>query len=92
MAAAHGSLAFLALALAAEAVPPANAPPPDVAVAPRAATRLPSGLAMRVLARGAGRQHPKDNDCVLLRYTMWRRDGAFLSGTGPTGQPQNQCL
>src|SRR5262249_52401905 len=74
--------------------PPAagDAAPADVAAPPPSAIKAPAGLAMRVLRPGQGRQHPHDNDCVMLHFTAWRRDGSFLSGSRHWGQPENQCL
>ena len=66
--------------------------PVDVASPPSSAVRTPSGVAMRVLTPGHGTRHPKDNDCVLLHFTTWGRDGAFLSSSRSGGAPQNQCL
>jgi peptidylprolyl isomerase len=67
-------------------------PPADVASPPSSAVRTPSGVAMRILTPGPGTRHPKDNDCVLLHFTVWRRDGTFLSSSRQGGAPQMQCL
>ena len=84
-----------ALLLFAAADPSGNGPPPapaNVASPPSSATRTPSGVAMRVITPGGGTRHPTDNDCVRLHFTIWRRDGSFLSSSRPSGEPQNQCL
>jgi len=84
-----------ALLLFAAAEPSGNGPlpaPADVASPPSSATRTTSGVAMRVMTPGRGTRHPNDNDCVLLHFTAWRRDGSFLSSSRLGGEPQNQCL
>jgi peptidylprolyl isomerase len=63
-----------------------------VASPPPGATTTASGVAMRVLRPGRGKQRPAGNDCVKLHFTAWKRDGSFLSDTRPWGDPQNQCL
>jgi FKBP-type peptidyl-prolyl cis-trans isomerase len=90
-----GALVLFLVALAdggASSAAPTTAPPADVAAAPPSAIKLPSGLAMRVLKKGTGARHPRDNDCVLIQYTAWRRDGSFLTGTRHWNEPENQCL
>ena len=57
------------------------APPPDVAAPPADATRLPSGLAYRVLQPGSGSEHPALNDTVRVNYTGWTQDGHKFDST-----------
>jgi peptidylprolyl isomerase len=71
---------------------PAAAAPPDVAAPPPKAIHKPSGVAMVVLARGHGRDRPRDNDCVKVHFTAWKRDGVLLSDSRRQGEPQTQCL
>jgi FKBP-type peptidyl-prolyl cis-trans isomerase len=81
---------FAALALVAPAA--AFSPPADVAAPPSAARHTPSGVAMTVLQPGKGKERPADNDCVKVHYTVWKRDGTFLSSSRQRGEPENQCL
>jgi len=87
-----GALAWtLASSRAIDAAPAAPAPP-DVAAPPARAIHTPSGLAMIVLARGRGRDRPRDNDCAKVHYAAWRRDGSLLASSLPPAEPQSQCL
>jgi peptidylprolyl isomerase len=62
------------------------APPPDVAAPPADATRLPSGLAYRVLRPGSGSEHPALSDTITVNYTGWTQDGhKFDSTAAPDG-------
>jgi len=89
----HSWAAALLLLVAADRPPNGTAPAPaDVASPPSSAVRTPSGLAMQVMTPGRGTRHPKDNDCVRLHFTAWRRDGSFLSSSRQGGAPQTQCL
>jgi peptidylprolyl isomerase len=88
------ALAFV-LCLAANAPPaaPGQLPAPyDVAAPPAGALKTPSGVAIEILRRGRGRQHPRANDCVKLHFSAWKRDGTFLSDTRRWRDPQSQCL
>src|SRR5437660_5936795 len=66
--------------------------PADVAAPPPDATTTPSGVAMKVIKPGKGSDHPKSNDCVKLHFTVWKRDGSWLSTTRQSAEPKNQCL
>ena len=66
--------------------------PAEVAAPPRRAVHTPSGIAMMVLARGRGRERPRDNDCVTLHYVAWRHDGSLMASALPPAAPQTQCL
>jgi len=70
-------------------MPPA---PSDVAVPPADAVRTESGIAMSVLQRGSEVDHPRGDDCVIVRYTAWKRDGSFFSTSGLHGETSTQCL
>ncbi len=86
-------VAALLLFMAPEASAGGPVPAPAaVASPPASATPMPSGVAMQVTTPGRGTRHPKDNDCVLLHFTAWRRDGSFLSSSRQGGAPQMQCL
>jgi FKBP-type peptidyl-prolyl cis-trans isomerase len=62
--------------------------PPDVAAPPADATKLPSGLAFKVLTPGTGTVHPTIDATVSAQYTGWTTDGKmFDSSTKHGGQP-----
>lgn len=66
--------------------------PADVQAPPGDALRTASGIAMTVLQRGSGSQHPAGDDCVVVKFTAWRRDGALQATSGARGEPALQCL
>jgi hypothetical protein len=68
------------------------AAPPDVAEPPQDAIRTVSGLAMTVLQAGSGADHPQGDDCAIVRFTAWKRDGALFSTSGLHGETSTQCL
>jgi FKBP-type peptidyl-prolyl cis-trans isomerase len=70
----------------------APATPADVAAPPADAMRTASGLAMTVLKAGSGTEHPSDDDCAIVRFTAWKRDGALLTTSGLHGETSTQCL
>src|SRR5438552_2219107 len=74
------------------AQPSTPAPPADVAAPPPGAIKTSTGVAMTVLKRGGGQDHPESNDCVTLHFTGWKRDGSFLASSRLSGEPENQCL
>jgi FKBP-type peptidyl-prolyl cis-trans isomerase len=61
------------------------APPPD-------AIRTASGLAMTVLQTGSGTDRPHGDDCAIIRFTAWARDGSLFSTSGRHGETSTQCL
>jgi FKBP-type peptidyl-prolyl cis-trans isomerase len=60
----------------------APAAPPDVAAAPSDATRTASGLAYKILKRGAGKRRATALDVVKVHYTGWTSDSSI-----PRGEP-----
>lgn len=70
----------LALSLAACTSNP-YAAPSDVEGAPASATKLPSGLAYRVLKSGSGTVHPSLSDTVVVNYIGWTTDGKKFDST-----------
>src|SRR5579872_1728834 len=73
------SLGF-ALSLAACTSNP-YAAPSDVEAAPASATKLPSGLAYRVIKSGSGTVHPSLSDTVVVNYIGWTTDGKKFDST-----------
>lgn len=75
----------------AEPAPPAqpNAipAPPDVAAAPADAKATASGLKVKVLKPGTGKDHPKDNDRVSVHYSGWTKDGKMFDSSVARGTP-----
>lgn len=89
--------AFLLLFTAVDAVaqrPKVALPaaPTDVAAPAADAERTPEGVAMVVLQKGTGAEHPVPNDCVILRFTSWKRTGKLFATSGLRGETATQCL
>ncbi len=62
--------------------------PPDVAAAPADAKKTSTGLAYKVLARGAGTgDHPSEYDRVQVHYTGWTTDGKMFDSSIKKGRP-----
>jgi peptidylprolyl isomerase len=47
---------------------------------------------MTVLQAGSGTDHPRGDDCVIVRFTAWKRDGSLFSTSGLHGETNTQCL
>ncbi|HEY8926332.1 MAG TPA: FKBP-type peptidyl-prolyl cis-trans isomerase [Polyangia bacterium] len=80
-----------------EPLPSAPAPvapraPADVAEPPAAATRTDSGLASRVLLKGAGGDHPGAYDQVTVHYTAWTPAGRVIDSSVPRGEASKLTL
>jgi FKBP-type peptidyl-prolyl cis-trans isomerase len=67
--------------------PSPRVPPLDVMAAPPDATKLPSGLAFRVLRPGTGTVSPKKTSRVTVHYTGWTTDGQMFDSSVARGQP-----
>ena len=55
--------------------------------APADATKLPSGLAFRVLRPGTGTVIPKKTSRVTVHYTGWTTDGKMFDSSVMRGEP-----
>jgi peptidylprolyl isomerase len=77
-------LAILITAAASAQAPPA---PPDVAAPPADADCTDSGLCSKVLAAGAGGQHPDAWDKVTVHYSGWTTDGQLFDSSLKRGKP-----
>jgi len=77
---------------AAPSAAPKTPPPPDVGAPPAGALTAASGLAMTVLEPGTGTENPAADDCVVVSFTAWRRNGSLFSTSGLHGEPATQCL
>jgi len=77
------------------AEPPAAAPaqpnaipaPADVAAAPKDAKITASGLAIKVLTPGTGKEHPGQTDRVSVHYSGWTKDGKMFDSSVARGAP-----
>jgi len=72
--------------------PPAAQPnaipaPADVAAAPADAKTTASGLKVKVLKAGTGKDHPKDGDRVSVHYSGWTKDGKMFDSSVARGAP-----
>jgi peptidylprolyl isomerase len=61
--------------------------PDDVAAPPADAKKTASGLAIKVLTPGKGKEHPGPNDKVTVHYTGWTTDGKMFDSSIPRGEP-----
>jgi FKBP-type peptidyl-prolyl cis-trans isomerase len=62
-------------------------PPADVAAPPADAQATASGRASKVLAPGAGAEHPVATDLVKVHYTGWTTDGKMFDSSVARGRP-----
>jgi FKBP-type peptidyl-prolyl cis-trans isomerase len=76
-----------AAAPAANEEPKAIPAPADVATPPADASKTASGLATKVLTKGKGKDHPKDEDTVKVHYTGWTSDGKMFDSSVARGEP-----
>jgi len=67
--------------------PVAPAAPSDVAAPPADATKSPSGLTWKVLAKPKGTAHPGAHDKVSINFTGWAPDGEIIASSIPDGEP-----
>jgi FKBP-type peptidyl-prolyl cis-trans isomerase len=76
---------------AATMTPPPEKPglpaPEDVAAPPADAKKTASGLAIKVLTAGKGKDHPGPDDKVTVHYTGWTTDGKMFDSSIPRGEP-----
>jgi FKBP-type peptidyl-prolyl cis-trans isomerase len=82
-----GMLVFDVELLDVKAGPKPPETPADVAAPPKSAKKTKSGLAWRVLAKGGGKDHPKETDTVEVHYTGWMTDGTMFDSSVMRGQP-----
>ncbi len=75
-----------ALTQARPAVQPIPAPP-DVAAVPDDATKLPNGLAYKVLSPPTDPRKPSKTDLVTVNYTGWTTDGKMFDSSYARKKP-----
>jgi len=61
--------------------------PADLTAPPADATKLPSGLAYKILQPGSGTDHPKKHSKVLVHYSGWTTDGKMFDTSVLRGEP-----
>jgi FKBP-type peptidyl-prolyl cis-trans isomerase len=77
------------------ASPVAPPAPRDVAEAPPAATKTASGLAWRLLSKGAnanGATRPGPHDKVIVAFTGWTPEGDVIDSSLPDGEPRTLLM
>jgi FKBP-type peptidyl-prolyl cis-trans isomerase len=62
-------------------------PPADVAAAPADAEKTASGLATKVLTKGSGTAHPREQDTIQAHLSLWTSKGELLNSTAQQGEP-----
>ncbi len=67
-------------------------PPADIAAAPADAEKSASGLASKVITKGTGDTHPKDDDTAKLNLSLWSSEGQLLQSTAQQGGPADISL
>ena len=82
-----GMLVFDVELLAYKPAPKPLPAPSDVAAPPKEAKKTKSGLAYKVLTKGAGKVHPKATDMVQVHYTGWTTDGKQFDSSVQKGMP-----
>src|SRR5258706_484963 len=61
--------------------------PTDLLAPPKKALRLPSGLALLVLKKGQGIEHPSMQGRVTMHFSGWKTDGTLVESTTMGGRP-----
>ncbi len=61
--------------------------PPDVAAPPPDAQKTASGLVTKVLTKGSGTEHPRQQDRVKVQYTGWTKNGVMFDSSVARGGP-----
>ncbi|HMJ53918.1 MAG TPA: FKBP-type peptidyl-prolyl cis-trans isomerase [Polyangiaceae bacterium] len=61
--------------------------PADVAAVPSDAKKTASGLALKVLTPGTGKERPGPDDKVKVHYTGWTTDGKMFDSSVTRGEP-----
>ena len=70
-----------------------KAPPvPKDLEPPRTATRTPSGLALQILKKGTGSEHPSETSRVILHVSGWKRNGTLVETTLMSNHPASYTL
>jgi peptidylprolyl isomerase len=66
--------------------------PKDLAAPPRTARRTPSGLALQILKKGTGSEHPSETSRVTLHVAGWKADGTLIETTLMSNHPASYTL
>jgi FKBP-type peptidyl-prolyl cis-trans isomerase len=81
-----GTVCFEIDLLDVKSMPAPPATPEDVAAAPADAEKTASGLASKVITKGAGSAKPKATDTVEVHYSGWTLDGKMFDSSVARGQ------
>ena len=82
------ALTLLAATASAQTTPPPTIPAPsDVGKPPADAARTASGLVTKVIAPGTGKDHPTQDDVVMVDYTGWKIDSTMFDSSVSRGKP-----
>jgi peptidylprolyl isomerase len=68
-------------------LPEAPPAPADLKAPPKDATKLPSGLAYKVLTHGKGDKHPTATSRVTMHYSGWTKSGKMFDSSVMRGAP-----
>jgi peptidylprolyl isomerase len=77
----------LVLDLELKSIPVPPKAPPDVKGPPKDATKLPSGVAYKILQKGSGSEHPTAKSRVTMHYTGWTKAGKMFDSSVMRGAP-----
>lgn len=67
-------------------------PPANISAVPEDAEKSASGLASKVITKGTGSTHPKDDDTAKLNLSLWSSEGQLLQSTAQQGGPADISL
>jgi peptidylprolyl isomerase len=87
-----GQLTFDVELLSIKEAPPPPEVPKDVAAPPAGAKKTASGIAYRVLTKGTGKDHPTEDDTVVVHYSGWTKDGNMFDSSVTRGEPARFAL
>ena len=71
-----------------EGVPPPPVPA-DVKAPPADAETTASGIASKIITKGAGSVHAKKTDTVTVHYSGWTTDGKMFDSSVTRGEPSS---
>lgn len=83
----QGTLVFDVELLEIREAPKPIPAPADVAAPPADARKLPSGVSIKVLQKGEGKEKPTAESRVQVHYTGWTTDGKMFDSSVLRGRP-----
>jgi FKBP-type peptidyl-prolyl cis-trans isomerase len=87
-----GQLVFDVELISIKQAPKPPAPPADLSAAPADAEKSDTGLASKLITKGTGTEHPKDDDTAKLNISLWSSDGQLLQSSAQQGGPAEIAL